>query len=597
MERGEYARARAHLAQAEALELTSHARRCIAEGRAIDALVPLDEALVLGGRSAALLRERGLAAFAAAPTSSAPQFLYEDATEHLTQAIRAGDKFPTFFEASRAARRIPDPERALILARRGMEFLAEKQEADPAASPALGMDPSPERIWAEAAFDAYIAKRRNNESAEELFREAEDVLTRVLGGAPNDNWARLQLTNLYQWAGDMPRALEQVRLALEFAPLAQGLHNRMQELALPIEGYGQLLSFYHTFAAARPDPVVLRNLGVISFYAALEGFEAGNSDAGAFDEAEETLIQAGITNNGQDPALASDCLGYQAIVRNAKGWCHYNAGDYESAQEAFLSMETLFEGGLAWSLAGRLPDGLSGLGFVVAALTREPNNPRALQDLIRAAEITDYLHAYRPDDGNMANDAGFVNRDAGVLLMHVSVATAAKSRSTSGPEALALLEQSQAMAAQAHEIMQRSWAAYQVAAKRLPEDVRVVNDAGLVMTYYLRDDPEAAERLLLASIRQGDIQVPAGNLPPDEQAQLEEAYGDAHQNMAILELTLRGNPSAAREWLAKSLEIGPASRQQLRPLLEDCDRILAGESVDIAQTLAGRMVWFEYPVH
>ena len=44
--------------------------------------------------------------------------------------------------------------------------------------------------------------------------------------------------------------------------------------------------------------------------------------------------------------LSADCLGYQAIVRDAIGWCHYNAGDYTAAKDAFLSMEDVFEGGL-----------------------------------------------------------------------------------------------------------------------------------------------------------------------------------------------------------------------------------------------------------
>jgi tetratricopeptide (TPR) repeat protein len=321
---------------------------------------------------------------------------------------------------------------------------------------------------------------------------------------------------------------------------------------------------------------VLRNLGVISFYSALEAFEAGTSDLSAFEQAEAQLQRA----RGLDESLHSDCLGFEVIARNARGWCHYNAGELLQARDAFLSMEDLFEGGLAWSLGQRLPDGISGLGFVVAGLTRRPNSLSALDNMVAAAEIADYLHAYRPENGNMANDAGFVNRDAAVLLM----------RAAQGAE-----EEDQDLEAKALEVMGRSWTAYREAARLLPEDVRVVNDTGLVMTYYLRTDPEEAERLLLSAIEHGAVQVPKMELEPQAQAQLEEAWGDAHQNMAILELTLRGNAGAAKDWLQKSLDIGPATRQGLRPLLADCDRMLAGEDVNVAETIAGRMVWFDQP--
>ena len=580
MDAGDLELARECLGRARALELMDEARGHMAAGRPLDALVPLDEALEVGGRTAEVLLLRGSAALESAPASSTPQFFYEDATEHLVAALRAGavegatpgfDRFgiETYFKASRAARRIPDPDRALALARRGAELLE-------AADPAPNITPHPSRTWAEAAFDVYISRVSQQQEAREYFIEAEDQFARLLGRTPEDSWPRLQLDNLYQWAGDNVSALKQLQQALEVAPTDQSIHDRLQQLAVGEQGYPQLLEYYRTFAAARPDGRVLRNLGVISFYAALEAFEAGAPDVGAFEEAEAQLQKA----RQLDESLHSDCLGFEAIARNARGWCHYNAGELLPARDAFLSMEALFEGGLAWSLGQRLPDGISGLGFVVAGLTRSPNSLSALDNMVAAAEIADYLHAYRPEDGNMANDAGFVNRDAAVLLM----------RAAQGAE-----EEDPALKAKALEVMGRSWAAYKEAARLLPEDVRVVNDTGLVMTYYLRTDPEEAERLLLSAIKHGAVQVPKNELEPRAQANLEEAWGDAHQNMAILELTLRGNAGAAKEWLQKSLDIGPATRQGLRPLLADCDRMLAGEDVNVAATIAGRMVWIDQP--
>ena len=92
---------------------------------------------------------RGLAALQAAPASSSPQFFYEDATLHLVDALRAGAGVEVYFEASRAARRIPDPDKALALARQGAEQL---ESMDPAPL----LSPHPARTWAEAAFDTRV---------------------------------------------------------------------------------------------------------------------------------------------------------------------------------------------------------------------------------------------------------------------------------------------------------------------------------------------------------------------------------------------------------------------------------------------------------
>ena len=126
--------------------------------------------------------------------------------------------------------------------------------------------------------------------------------------------------------------------------------------------------------------------------------------------------------------------------------------------------------------------------------------------------------------------------------------------------------------------------------------VRVVNDTGLIMTYYLRTDADQAERYLLDAVADGAVQIQA-EMGEQERYDLAEAWGDAHQNMGILEMTMRGNPAPAREWFVKALEIGPPSREWLRtdvlPLLDRW--IEEGARPAALDEIEARTVWAHRP--
>jgi len=592
IQRGDLRRARSILADLLVAEIVLEAERLVTAGQAIDSLVLLDEALDLVPRDADLLYRRGSAAFEAATTSSTPQFLYEDALQHFLDARSAGYGIQATLDASRAARRMPAPREALDLVRAGARDLAELEER-PTLEPLL------ERTWAEASFDVYLEQVRAQEDAAEFFAETELQLERLLGRLPDDPWPLLQLANLYEWEGRIEDSIDRVKRAVELSPEDQVLHDRLLQLVPAEQGWPELNRFYGSFVSAHPASArALRNRGVVAFYAALAQFDEAQepedfaSAADSFATAERWFV----STRQLDQGYSQECRGFEVVARNAAGWCHYRAGGMGAARQAFLSMEDVFEGGLAWSLPGRLPDGLTGLGFVVAKLTEDPNSVSALEQMVQAAAITDFLHTYLPDDGNHANNAGFVNRDTAVLFQRKSLASRRAAALCEDIAERASLEgEARRQMARAQELMERSWAAYEVAAELLPEDVRVVNDAGLVMVYYLRDDPQEAERLFLRAVQLGAEQLPQSTLGEQELYDLNEAWGDAHQNLGVLELTIRGRPVQAKEWLVKALAIGPASREQVRPLLEVCERMIAGEEVDLSQTLAGNMVWLHNP--
>ena len=127
----------------------------------------------------------------------------------------------------------------------------------------------------------------------------------------------------------------------------------------------------------------------------------------------------------------------------------------------------------------------------------------------------------------------------------------------------------------------------------MPHDVRVVNDTGLIMAYYKRTDPDLAETYFQRSIVDGAVQLEDPALTDEQRPILTEAWGDAHENMGILEWTFRRDPAKARVWFARALEIAPPSRawigQQLLPLLDRW--IETGEEPAGLGALEARRVW------
>lgn len=614
---GDFQGARDLLAELIVGQNVEQAEAALAEGQGESAMLLLDEALDLRPDDAELLSLRGQAAYAVAeavvanPSSSAnPQYFYEDALEHL---LLAGSRYAAqqdreqvvrlAFAASRAARRIPAPERALDLARAGADRLA-------ALEVPITLDPPAEQIHAEAAFDAFIALQTSGEDARETFMETEDQLMKLLGLQPANPWPLQQLSNLYQWAGDPARAISAIERALQLSPEVQALHDRLIQLVPAQRGWPSLVEHYSEFAALHPgSAVVQRNAGIATLFASLAAFDTGVGEDAGEDETSRRAHYAALAvpfqaadpfferAAGLEEAIRAECLGYQAIVRNAIGWCHYNSGDYTAAKEAFLSMEDVFEGGLLWQLPGRLPDGVVGLDFVIRKLAEQPNSLSATEDVVEAAAIANYLFAYQPEDGNGANNSGFMNRDAAVLLERKGrVLRGQAERVEEESDRLELLQEAAILMDRAHELMDNSESAYRIAARLLPDDVRVINDAGLVIVYYTRKDPEAAERLFLRAVELGELQLQDSGLSDEDRYDLNEAWGDAHQNLAILELTLRRNGAKARAWLERALDIGPASREQIGSVLETCDELAKDPDLDLSLSpIVRNLVWLHSP--
>jgi tetratricopeptide (TPR) repeat protein len=135
--------------------------------------------------------------------------------------------------------------------------------------------------------------------------------------------------------------------------------------------------------------------------------------------------------------------------------------------------------------------------------------------------------------------------------------------------------------AAALEHARKSEAAYLAAAALAPQDVRVQNDAAVVMVYHTRRDAPATRALLERAIAQGEVQVQDPEISAEDLDALLEALGDAWQNLGLLALTMERDPVAARTAFEKAFEIGPRPRVDRAWVelvaLPACDRLAAGD--------------------
>jgi tetratricopeptide (TPR) repeat protein len=547
-------------------DMLEGARAELDAGRPREALPILDEAARRAPDDPEVWMLRGRACLATAETDGEAQFYYEDALAAFEKALRHGAGVEARWLAARAARMNFAPDKALDYAH---------QAIDATASPSR----DELRIAAEAAFDCYLARKQAQRDGEELFVETERYLQGILAAEPADLWALVQLANLYQWEGRDGGAVEILAKAVEASPEDEALHQRLIGLQRTVEGPDAVRAHYESFVARRPECA----LG--AWFLAQELFERAATTLASGGEAVEDFVRAEelyVRCRSARPEHQASCLGYEVMCRAGVGWSELAKGDLDAAERAFLAMEDLFEGGLEWQIEDRIASGVLGLQFVADRALREEGG------IPRAAAIYARLRRARPGDGDFANNCGFFHREWGVD----SVARAREYRrqaSSAADPATRDLNAALADEAErrAREILVESRDAYLAAAGLAPDDVRIVNDAALILVYHFPSRHELAEELLHRSARNGEAQRGDPALDPEARDSLLEALGDAYQNLGVLHLLIRKQPAEARTFFDKSFEIGPRPRIGrewiAQVALPACERVANGAEIEPAE--------------
>ncbi len=575
------------------VDVMEEGRALLVAGDPHGAMAVLDEGLQQNERAPGLRFLRGVCALRLGLAAGDP-FFFADARSEFLIAAESGRVPAAWSGAGRAAYLSyfdgSDPdllEQALVCARRGRE---QTLAGDPNAEL---LEPSPLRSWAEITFFAYTSARQAEADPQriaELFAWTLDALESLVGDAPEDPWAWDQIASLYSWEGRDEEARERALRGLVLCPDSVALHEALVRTGRMVGGSRAVVADYRSMIERRPE------LSLAHWYFAVECLEQAlvgmgaedGSGAPLFEEAERAFRSCRELNETH----AEACLGREALCRSGVGWCRANAGDLEGARAAFLSMEDLFPGGLQWGYPGKLFDGIESLRRVATAFKRRAEDPdipsnEAVLAASRAAEICSTLHEIQPENPDIANDSGFLNRDAGVALeLRAEQLLARCTGLTVGAEPLddtqraALRAEAEAQLARAHEHMETSYRAYVDAARLAPGDARVINDTGLILAYYLQRDADRAREYFETAIAVGQARIESGMDEGRDLTNLIEAVGDAHQNIGVLLLTLHGDAAAATEWFEESIAIGPPSvtrPEVTQRYLPACRKVQAGD--------------------
>jgi hypothetical protein len=555
-----------------------------------DGLLWLDRALDIAPKNPEvhLLRGQGNAVLAEQLIARGGNGIYiegafEDAIASFDAALlRAPQNVAAMFGASRAAYQLSRFDDALRYAQRGMEAIASGADASRLA-------PTPERTLAEAAYRAYaeaLGSEDGTDRADELFGLTENALGALIGQEARDPWVWKTLANLYLLEDKTADAKSVLKRGLDRVPDDEGLLEWLVNVSRIEGGSSGALLDINAFVNKHPD--VARGywwLGRERFEVAMESLSSDSASETSPSPADFAAAERAFARAREiAPALEAECKGYEVICRNGVGWARYYAGDLEGATESFLSMNEVFPRGVEWRIEDRIPSGIDGLAFVGAAY-----NDRG--DWGAAAAVFDTLRELQPDSADWANNAGFFHRDNAVALEQLGRNLCRRSQDLptdpvelqrlldrAGIEgrpddlAAALRAKAEEYLARAREEIEASYAAYRNSERLAPDDVRAVNDTALVLVHYLFRDLDLAREYLARCIEMGEEQLADETLPDDEREALENAWGDAYQNMGHLYLVGMKQPEEARPYFEKSLGLGdprPGVTGELLPLCDE----------------------------
>jgi tetratricopeptide (TPR) repeat protein len=162
---------------------------------------------------------------------------------------------------------------------------------------------------------------------------------------------------------------------------------------------------------------------------------------------------------------------------------------------------------------------------LVAAVSGDPDSLLPLLDglvgwcaeqqkLAEAAFLSELQANGAPADARYWNNAGLFWRDAGETLK--------KSERAEDK-------------AKAAEDFEKSWKAYGKALEIAPDDPSLLNDAAVILHYYLERDLDRAAQMYRKAAERARVELEKKDLKPDQRERYETALKDSTDNLAKLE--------------------------------------------------------------
>jgi hypothetical protein len=355
---------------------------------------------------------------------------------------------------------------------------------------------------------------------------AENALaTAIELGSPT---ASIALADLLAWQSRGPEGREVLIEALMRNPQDADAVARFQNLT-PSDA--QVVA-WDRIRRANPDtPVVSWRLGEAlwneSWLHRQNRNWAGAHDS--LDRAEALFLEA----QAGEPSFASSCADWLHLVRTARGWVYWSDTQVDDAADAFLSaLEADADRLEAEPVAESLRLGIYSVEGHYFSQNR----------LDKVRSFHSRLFRSYKDNPDWTNNYAFACREVGTALA------------------------SQGKMKDAKLVWQESWQAYTRTVELAPNDVRLVNDRALIAVYHLDDEDilALAEQELHRATQMGAVQQAqlAEDVPDRERRDLDEAVGDAWENLAYLDVMRRQRLDRAESFLVEAVKHFPFDNRQ-----------------------------------
>jgi tetratricopeptide (TPR) repeat protein len=365
--------------------------------------------------------------------------------------------------------------------------------------------------------------------------------------------------SIYQWLNQNVESLKELENGIRAAPSSAQLHSAYQEMYRSMGDYRSLAAAYAHLVKEQPGQPSLVWYQGLAFVV-----QADNQrEKGSFRPAVETYKKA-LECYAQFHAMApgnATAAEWRAICELSLARTSVMAGDLEGAKTHLFAAPQLSPKAVAYD--GDKPQMIDSFGShfasIVTAISmamRESGQDGMRKSIVFAKEV---FQRWPGKWAFMYSDAALTARDLGVGLEKQTSAEGvdAAGRERGMKEAMQLWEQ--------------SYAWYQQAVKLSPDDARTANDCGLMLVYHLHRDYDQARKLFDRAIANGDKQLAAltAEATTQQRQAVEEAIGDAWQNIGKL-LLLQHRPWAeAKPFCEKAVQYYPGQQREAAALLRN----------------------------
>jgi hypothetical protein len=363
---------------------------------------------------------------------------------------------------------------------------------------------------------------------------------------------------VYQWIGQNDNAAMDLERGIRAAPKATELHEALLQLYLNMQQPRALEAAYGNFSREMPDEPLLRWYRGRALVALADDLRARSQ----FTPAMENYRLAGesFSRYANDvPAHYAAAQQWIAICELSIARVAVDAGDlatgkahlYAAADASPLALEY---DGMMPQLMDSFRSHFAGVVFAISRTLSESGRDPLADTLAFNEEI---IARYPDKWGFVYNNAALPARDLGVRI-------------TQDLESLDEEQRKQALSS-AMELWERSYQHYEKAVELSPDDARIVNDCGLMLIYHLNRDFDRAQQCFEKAIAVGQPQLDAmaADAPREDRNLLEEAVGDAWQNLGVLsERHLHRPFTSYEEYLEKAITYYPYKRREAWRMLQ-----------------------------